>query len=144
MNEAELLNYTVVLWTLDVGDWNRTKTADDITSKIFNMTKNGTIILLHDGGASREAVIDSLPVVIKGLKEKGFRFVTIDQMIAHLQNPNDKYQNPNESLNDKSEKWTYNYPMKRRGSSSAGRAFASQAKGRGFESRLPLKNLVRK
>lgn len=84
LNESELLNYTVVLWSLDVGDWNKTKTKDDITFKIFKMTKNGTIILLHDGGLSREAVIDSLPVVIAGLKKKGFKFVTIDQMIAHL------------------------------------------------------------
>jgi peptidoglycan/xylan/chitin deacetylase (PgdA/CDA1 family) len=86
LNEAELLNYTIVLWSLDVGDWDRTKTEDEITSKIFKRTKNGTIILLHDGGLSREAVIDSLPAVISGLRKKGFKFVTIDQMIAHLKN----------------------------------------------------------
>jgi len=84
LTEAELLDYTVVLWSLDVGDWNKTKTEKDITSKIFKNAKNGTIILLHDGGASREAVIGALPIVIKELKSRGYKFVTIDEMIAHL------------------------------------------------------------
>jgi peptidoglycan/xylan/chitin deacetylase (PgdA/CDA1 family) len=87
LNESELFNYTVVLWSLDVGDWSGTKTEKDITSRIFKRTKNGTIILLHDGGLSREAVINSLPAVIAGLRKKGFKFVTIDQMIAHLKRP---------------------------------------------------------
>jgi peptidoglycan-N-acetylglucosamine deacetylase len=85
--EAELLDYTVVLWSLDVGDWNKKKTEKDITSKIMKLTKNGSIILLHDGGTSREAVIESLPVIIKELKDKGFTFVTIDEMIAHRTQP---------------------------------------------------------
>jgi len=84
LTEAELLDYTIVLWTLDVADWNRSRTEKDITSKILKLTRNGTIILLHDGGVSREALIDSLPVVIKGLKKKGYKFVTVDEMIAHL------------------------------------------------------------
>lgn len=84
LTEAELLDYTIVLWSIDVGDWNDHRTEKDITTKIFKGIKNGSIILLHDGGASREAVIDSLPVIIKGLKKKGYKFVTIDEMIAHL------------------------------------------------------------
>jgi len=84
--EAELLDYTIVLWSIDVGDWNDHKAAKDLSSKVLKLAKNGDIILLHDGGASREAVIDSLPVIIKGLKKKGYNFVTIDEMIAHLKN----------------------------------------------------------
>lgn len=85
--ESELLDYTVVLWSLDVGDWNKKKTQKDITSKIFKLAKNGSIILLHDGGTSREAVISSLPVIIKGLRSRGYKFVTIDEMIAHRTQP---------------------------------------------------------
>jgi peptidoglycan/xylan/chitin deacetylase (PgdA/CDA1 family) len=75
-----------VLWSIDVGDWNDHKKAKDIAAKVIDLSKNGSIILLHDGGASREAVIDSLPVIIKGLKKKGYTFVTIDEMIEHLKN----------------------------------------------------------
>ena len=86
LTEAEFLDDTIVLWSLDVGDWNDHKAAKDIASKVLKLAKNGSIILLHDGGASREAVIDSLPVIIKGLKKKGYNFVTIDEMIEHLKN----------------------------------------------------------
>jgi peptidoglycan/xylan/chitin deacetylase (PgdA/CDA1 family) len=83
LNEAENLGYTIILWNRDAGDWNH-KTGKDIASKILKYSSNGTIILLHDGGASREAVINALPVVIEGLKKKGFKFVTIDEMVSHL------------------------------------------------------------
>jgi len=86
LTEAELLDYTIVLWSIDVADWNNNKKAKDIASKVVKLAKNGSIILLHDGGASREAVIDSLPLIIKGLKGKGYNFVTIDEMIEHLKN----------------------------------------------------------
>lgn len=86
LTEAELLEYTIVLWSIDVGDWNNHKTEKDITSKILKGIKPGSIILLHDGGASRESVIGSLPVIIKTLKKKGYSFVTIDDMISHLKN----------------------------------------------------------
>jgi len=82
--EAELLDYAVILWSLDVGDWDQKKSSKEMIAKIMKRSKNGTIILLHDGGTSREAVIEALPKVIKGLRAKGFKFVTIDEMIAHL------------------------------------------------------------
>jgi peptidoglycan/xylan/chitin deacetylase (PgdA/CDA1 family) len=91
LTEAELMDYTVVLWSLDVGDWNKKKTEKEITSKIFKLAKNGSIILLHDGGTSREAVINSLPVIIKGLKSRGYKFVTIDEMIAHRTQPRSNF-----------------------------------------------------
>lgn len=84
LTEAELMDYIVVLWTLDVGDWDRTKKESYMVSKILKTAKNGAIILLHDGGSSREAVIDALPKVIKGLRKKGYTFVTIDEMVEHL------------------------------------------------------------
>lgn len=84
LSEAELLKYAVILWSLDVGDWNQRKTSKEIVDKIMRLSKNGTIVLLHDGGLHREAVIDALPKVIVGLRAKGYRFVTIDEMIAHL------------------------------------------------------------
>jgi peptidoglycan/xylan/chitin deacetylase (PgdA/CDA1 family) len=84
LSEAELNDHAIILWSLDVGDWNQNKTSKDYISRIKRRTKNGTIILLHDGGSSREAVIDALPIIIRDLKNKGYKFVTIDEMIEHL------------------------------------------------------------
>jgi peptidoglycan-N-acetylglucosamine deacetylase len=84
LTEAELDDYTVILWTVDVGDWNATRTKSEIISRVEKNTRNGSIILLHDGGASREAVVEALPTLIKDLKQKGYKFVTIPEMIDHL------------------------------------------------------------
>ena len=83
-NEAERLNNDIVLWTTDIGDWDHKKTESAILSGISRNTRNGSIILLHDGGSSREAVLNALPKIITSLKKKGYRFVTIDEMISHL------------------------------------------------------------
>jgi peptidoglycan-N-acetylglucosamine deacetylase len=84
LTEAELMGYHVVLWTLDVADWDSNRTSDEMVKKIIRNTKNGSIILLHDGGAHRDAVIEALPEIIKAMKNEGYKFVTIDEMIMHL------------------------------------------------------------
>jgi peptidoglycan/xylan/chitin deacetylase (PgdA/CDA1 family) len=84
LSEAEMSKHKIVLWTLDVADWDHTKKEKEMVAKIMRNTKNGSIILLHDGGGSREAVIKALPKIITGLRKKGFEFVTVDEMIAHL------------------------------------------------------------
>jgi peptidoglycan-N-acetylglucosamine deacetylase len=84
LGEAELMDYKVILWTLDVADWDPTRTSSFMVNKILSTTTNGTIILLHDGGLSREADIVALPQIIKGLRKKGFKFVTVEEMVRHL------------------------------------------------------------
>jgi peptidoglycan-N-acetylglucosamine deacetylase len=84
LDEAELLNYSIILWGVDVRDWDPKVTRDDISSQIVKDARNGSIILLHDGGLSREAMIEALPAVIEGLRQKGIGFVTIDEMVEHL------------------------------------------------------------
>jgi len=82
--EAEIRDHKVVLWSLDVADWNNHKTDKDIINRMIKHAGNGMIILFHDGGTSREAVISALPTIIKSLKAKGYVFVRIDEMISHL------------------------------------------------------------
>lgn len=89
LDEAELLNYSIILWGVDVRDWDSKVTSDDISSQIIKYGRNGSIILLHDGGTSREVTVDALPAVIEGLRKKGIGFVTIDEMVEHL-----KYRGP--------------------------------------------------
>lgn len=72
---SEELGQKTVLWTFDVGDWNKIRAAD-IEKEILAKTKGGSIILLHDGGGNRDEVVKALPRVITRLKAKGFRFST--------------------------------------------------------------------
>ena len=44
--------------------------------------KRGGIILLHDGGGVRSQTAAAVPIIIKQLRKRGFKFVTVPQMMA--------------------------------------------------------------
>ena len=73
-----MLGYTTVLWTDDPGDYASPGT-DVILSRTLAKASNGGIILLHDG---IQQTIDVLPQIIQILKNRGYKFVTVDQMLA--------------------------------------------------------------
>ncbi len=75
---SEALGYTTVLWTDDPGDY-ASPGADVILSRTLGKATNGGIILLHDG---IQQTIDILPQLIQTLRERGFKFITVDQMLA--------------------------------------------------------------
>lgn len=79
--------YTTVLWSLSSQDWAEPSYREIVST--CNRASNGEIILFHDSGSlvsseggSRENTIKALPIVIRNLKAKGFRFVTIDELIV--------------------------------------------------------------
>ncbi len=75
VNAAAKEGLRMVLWTANAGDCTGIS-AKVIEQKVVNRTQPGGIILIHDGV---EATIEALPEIIKGLKKKGFTFVTLDQ-----------------------------------------------------------------
>ena len=82
---AQERGLNVVNWSVDGKDWlNR---GADITSKeILNKTKNGDIILMHDGDEiksedSREQSVLVIKIIITDLKAQGYEFTTIDKLI---------------------------------------------------------------
>ena len=77
----------IILWSnLDPRDWSNPGVnyiVDTITSKV----QNGTIILLHDYNNLRNKksqTIQALEIVIPKLKEMGYKFVTVSELIDHL------------------------------------------------------------
>lgn len=77
---TERLGLTTVLWTDDPKDY--AKPGDSVLERRLNHIHNGSIILLHDG---IQQTLDILPDLIKGLRKKGYRFVTVDELRQHLQ-----------------------------------------------------------
>lgn len=74
---AEALGYKIVLWTDDPGDY-ASPGRDVIEQRTLDRVGNGGIILLHDG---IQQTINILPDLIHKLKARGYRFVTIDDML---------------------------------------------------------------
>ena len=71
-------NY-VLLWTVDPQDWRR-PTPEQITSEVLSTSECGSVVLLHDGGGDRTATIEALPAIIQGLKDRGYEFVTTEEI----------------------------------------------------------------
>ncbi len=73
---SERLALRTVLWTDDPGDYAQPGDTV-IMTRAMNRVSNGGILLFHDGVVE---TLDILPQLIKGLKAKGFSFVTLDRL----------------------------------------------------------------
>lgn len=79
---AEELGLKTVDWDVTSYDWKYD--PERIIKKVITNTRPGSIILLHDGGGeSRENTVKALPVIIDKLREKGFEFVGVGELIDH-------------------------------------------------------------
>ncbi len=70
--------YPVILWSADPLDWKRPG-AGVITSRILAAASSGGIVLAHDLHAQ---TIDAMPATLDGLLRRGFKFVTVSQLLA--------------------------------------------------------------
>lgn len=75
---AETEGYTTVLWTDDPGDYASPGEALLMT-RLLEHVNPGGILLLHDG---IQQTIDLLPKLIETLRQKGYTFITVDEMLS--------------------------------------------------------------
>jgi peptidoglycan/xylan/chitin deacetylase (PgdA/CDA1 family) len=70
--------YPTILWSVDPLDWKRPGSGV-ITSRILAGTSSGGIVLAHDLHAQ---TVDAMPATLDGLLRRGFKFVTVSQLLA--------------------------------------------------------------
>jgi peptidoglycan/xylan/chitin deacetylase (PgdA/CDA1 family) len=70
--------YPTILWAVDPLDWKRPGPSV-VTSRILSGTTAGSIVLAHDLHAQ---TVDAMPATIDGLLRRGFKFVTVSQLLA--------------------------------------------------------------
>ena len=70
----------VMLWSADSTDWSRPGVSR-IVSRVLNGLGPGGISLMHDGGGAREQSVAALPIIISSLRERGYRFVTVPELL---------------------------------------------------------------
>src|SRR4051812_33784215 len=70
--------YKCILWDVDPLDW-KIRNAAHVESEILKHTVAGSIILSHD---IHKTTIDAMPSTIDTLLGRGFKFVTVSQLIA--------------------------------------------------------------
>jgi peptidoglycan/xylan/chitin deacetylase (PgdA/CDA1 family) len=71
-----------VLWTDDPADYE-SPPANVIEDRLLHHVSPGAIILLHDG---IEQTYDMLPDFVERMRREGYTFVTLREMIEHLDN----------------------------------------------------------
>ena len=59
-------------------DWQDSATADSIYNRVTSKVTNGSIVLFHNDA---EHTPEALPNILKTLKEQGYEFVFIDDLI---------------------------------------------------------------
>ena len=77
---AKALGYVTVSWTVGAKDYDP-QPPNWIARRVLERTEPGSIILLHQDNPSTPA---ALPLIIDGLRARGYSFVTVTQMLAHV------------------------------------------------------------
>jgi peptidoglycan-N-acetylglucosamine deacetylase len=86
MRVLERDSLITVTWDDAPGDWDPLPVATLVKRAVFDALP-GSIILLHDGmnvthGADQGATVQSLPAIIEGLRARGYRFVTLPELLS--------------------------------------------------------------
>ena len=70
--------YKTILWDVDPLDW-KVRNAERVKTEILRHTVAGSIILAHD---IHKSTIDAMPDTLDGLTGRGFKFVTVSELLA--------------------------------------------------------------
>lgn len=70
--------YRIIIWDVDPLDWKRPGPLI-VTHRILSEARPGSIILAHDIHAP---TIEAMPGTFSGLEAKGFKFVTVSDLLA--------------------------------------------------------------
>lgn len=86
LSQATRLNLSTIIWNNEAHDW-AAPGVNVIARRILNLARDGGIILLHDGGGFRAQTVAALPIIITTLRQRGFTFVTIPQLLHDIATP---------------------------------------------------------
>jgi peptidoglycan/xylan/chitin deacetylase (PgdA/CDA1 family) len=71
------LGLRVILWDVDTNDW-RKRTSSQIAETVLKNVKPGSIVLFHD---RLQNSLDAQEEILRTLKQRGYAFVTVDQLL---------------------------------------------------------------
>ncbi|WP_026770999.1 polysaccharide deacetylase family sporulation protein PdaB [Sediminibacillus terrae] len=80
---AEELGFDVIQWNVNPHDWQNPG-EQEIIDEVMKNTTNGDIILLHASDSVKQTP-GALKTLLPGLKNKGFQYVTISELISRIE-----------------------------------------------------------
>jgi cellulose synthase/poly-beta-1,6-N-acetylglucosamine synthase-like glycosyltransferase/peptidoglycan/xylan/chitin deacetylase (PgdA/CDA1 family) len=84
LEEVQDMGFITVGDKIDPNDWemNPRPTAEKIAQSVFDQLGKGSIILLHDGGGDRSQTVKALPMIIDGVRARGYEVVPVSELIG--------------------------------------------------------------
>ncbi len=93
LESAQDMGYITVGNRIDPNDWNdkpRRHTAEEISSYVLahlppcgaSNLRCGNIVLLHDGGGNRSETVRALPMIIEGIRARGYEIVPVYELLG--------------------------------------------------------------
>ncbi len=76
---AKDAGYKTIQWDVDSLDW-KDLSVEEISARVIGNVKNGSIILFHNGA---ENTVEALENILPKLKEQGYEFVKVGDLIYH-------------------------------------------------------------
>ncbi len=78
---AASLGLATILWEVDPSDY-ALPGVSAIERRVLAQVRPGAIVLSHDGGGPRQQTLDAYPAIIRALRARGYRFVTVPQLLG--------------------------------------------------------------
>jgi peptidoglycan/xylan/chitin deacetylase (PgdA/CDA1 family) len=78
---ANAAGLAAIQWDVVSGDADPAFTPEMVAKEVLGRVKPGSIVVMHANGQGR-GTAGALPVIIRGLRQKGYRFVTVSQLLA--------------------------------------------------------------
>lgn len=79
VNTCDSMNLKTIQWTVDSLDWKGLNTSQ-MLARINKDIAGGGIVLFHNNS---EHIVEALPTIIDTLKEQGYEFTTVSDLIYH-------------------------------------------------------------
>ena len=70
--------YKIVMWDIAGGDFDPYLSIKDVVKNIIKNVNTGSIVVLHDNQKFMSKTVEALPIIIKELKAKKYRFGLIN------------------------------------------------------------------
>jgi peptidoglycan/xylan/chitin deacetylase (PgdA/CDA1 family) len=85
----------MVLWSVNPEDYTRPG-SKRIVRRVLDAARPGAIVLLHDGGGDRSQTVRAVPRIVRRLRARGYRLVTVPRLLAD--DPPSRKQGPPPNL----------------------------------------------
>jgi peptidoglycan-N-acetylglucosamine deacetylase len=84
---AQDMGYLIIGQKVDPNDWSQESpgvpiSAEKIIENTLQEASKGNIVLLHDGGGNRSQTLAALPRIIDTLRDQGYQFVSVADLIG--------------------------------------------------------------